>query len=130
MFPRASSARGNSCGYTLIASTMRVPNATNGKSAASKTLRRWEPNRVQRSAFSAKERMSNPLLRPNDPRFQKPEVRDIAGKNRFGESTTESPPPASDSVYSAATTSDEARPFVPRYEVQQHSRPTILFILA
>src|SRR2546423_975245 len=74
--------------------------------------------------------MSNPLLRPNDPRFQKPDIHDTDGKNRFGDSGKEqSPAPGSDGFY-AATTTDEARPFVPQYQVQQQSRPRLLFTLA
>ena len=40
--------------------------------------------------------MSNPLIKPDDPRFQRPEIRDAEGKNRFGESeqpVDEAPPP-------------------------------------
>jgi hypothetical protein len=74
--------------------------------------------------------MSNPLLRPNDPRFHKPDIRDQQGKNLFGDGQAEQKPPSGgEDIYSAATT-DEARPFVPQYQVQQHSRPTLLFILA
>lgn len=74
--------------------------------------------------------MSNPLLRPNDPRFQKPAVRDSEGKNRFGETAKDAAaPPVREDIYSAAAT-DEVRPFVPQYDVQQHSRPGLLFILA
>jgi hypothetical protein len=72
--------------------------------------------------------MSNPLLKPNDPRFQKPEVRDPEGQNRFSDgSQRQNPPTASEDLFAAAT--DEARPFIPKYEVQQHSRPTLLFVL-
>jgi len=73
--------------------------------------------------------MSNPLLKPNDPRFQKSDVRDPEGKNRFGDGSPQpNAPTASGDVFSAAAT-DEARPFVPKYAVQQHSRPTLLFVL-
>ncbi|HMC09933.1 MAG TPA: hypothetical protein VKH44_01530 [Pirellulaceae bacterium] len=73
--------------------------------------------------------MSNPLLRPNDPRFQKPDVRDAEGKNRFGESGEKvDSPDAGNEVYAAATT-DEVRPFVPRYDVQQRSRAGLLLFL-
>ncbi len=73
--------------------------------------------------------MSNPLLKPNDPRFQKSDVRDLHGTNRFSDgSPPQTPHAASEGVFSAAAT-DEARPFVPKYEVQQHSRPTLLFVL-
>jgi len=66
--------------------------------------------------------MSNPLIKPNDPRFKKPEILDAEGKNRFGES--EQPveeAPVQYEAYSAGP-SDEARPFVPHYEAQQRSR--------
>ena len=73
--------------------------------------------------------MSNPLLRPNDPRFQKPDVRDAEGKNPFGEAAAEpESPDTGNDVYAAATT-DEVRPFVPQYEVQQRSRPALLLFL-
>ena len=73
--------------------------------------------------------MSNPLLRPNDPRFQRPELRDEAGQNRF---TDDSPPPAgppaeAGDTYAAA--SGDARPFQPRYEAQQPTRTGLLFLL-
>jgi hypothetical protein len=73
--------------------------------------------------------MSNPLLRPNDPRFQKPDVRNAAGKNQFGESQqTAVTPPGGSEVFAAAA-SDEARPFVPRYEAQQQPRTGLLLLL-
>lgn len=74
--------------------------------------------------------MSNPLLRPNDSRFQKPEVRDAAGQNRFAEGgeAGESSAPAAD-VYSVSV-ADEARPFQPKYEVQQAPRWGMLLLLA
>jgi len=66
--------------------------------------------------------MSNPLIKPNDPRFRQPDIRDAEGKNRFGESEqpVEEAPPQYE-IYSAGT-SDEARPFLPQYEAQQRSR--------
>lgn len=73
--------------------------------------------------------MSNPLLKPNDPRFQKPEIHDPSGKNRFGEGPPpEQPPQAQSQVYAAAAT-EEARPFVPRYEAQQQPRTGLLLVL-
>jgi hypothetical protein len=73
--------------------------------------------------------MSNPLIKPNDPRFQKPDIRDPGGKNRFGESEqpTEEAPPQHE-AYSAGA-SDEARPFVPHYEAQQRSRSRMWLVL-
>src|SRR2546423_838584 len=72
--------------------------------------------------------MSNPLLRPNDPRFQKPDIRDEVGKNRFGESDQPADAAASDGNY-AASAADKERPFVPRYEVQQQPRTGLLLLL-
>jgi hypothetical protein len=72
--------------------------------------------------------MSNPLLRPNDPRFQKPEIRDASGQNRFGESQQPEADSPSESQY-AAGASDVERPFVPRYEVQQQPRTALLLLL-
>jgi hypothetical protein len=72
--------------------------------------------------------MSNPLLRPNDPRFQKPDVRGPGGQNRFAEDAQATKPAASGDVFAAAAI-DDARPFVPRYEVQQQPRTPLLFLL-
>lgn len=78
--------------------------------------------------------MSNPLLKPNDPRFQKPDVRDAGGQNRFGDeqhaaksSATDSPAAASDLFATAAA--GEARPYEPKYEVQQKARVGTLTLL-
>jgi len=65
--------------------------------------------------------MSNPLLRPNDPRFQKPQIRDEVGKNRFGEAEEQTEPQAGTDILAAPAT-DEARPFVPTYEATQEPR--------
>jgi hypothetical protein len=73
--------------------------------------------------------MSNPLLRPNDPRFQRPDVRDPAGKNPFGEGEQPAEAPQNESNGYAAAATDEARPFVPRYEAQQQSRTGLLLLL-
>ena|SRR5438874_1233908 len=74
--------------------------------------------------------MSNPLLKPNDPRFQKPDLRNPEGKNRFADGSQEQKPPASsEDIFSAAAT-DEARPFTPKYEAQLHTRPILLFVLS
>src|SRR3954466_5911928 len=73
--------------------------------------------------------MSNPLIKPNDPRFQKPQIHDAAGKNRFGDGAqpVDEAPPMYE-AYSAGA-SDEARPFVPQYEAQQRSRGGLWLIL-
>jgi hypothetical protein len=73
--------------------------------------------------------MSNPLLRPNDPRFQRPELRDEAGQNRFtddSEPQTDAPPAA---VNNFAAAAGEERPFQPRYEAQQPARTGLLYLL-
>ena len=73
--------------------------------------------------------MSNPLLRPNDPRFQQPDMRDAQGKNQFAESADELvDASAADEVYAAAAETGE-RPYEPKYEVQQRSRAGLLLFL-
>lgn len=73
--------------------------------------------------------MSNPLLRPNDSRFQQPDIRDAAGKNRFGD---ENPPnavvPVVSDVYTASS-SEDAQPFAAQFPVQQASRANLLMFL-
>jgi hypothetical protein len=73
--------------------------------------------------------MSNPILRPNDPRFQRPDVRDVAGNNRFGDENApaDSAPTTAD-VY-AVSAGDDAKPFTPQYSVQQASRASLLLFL-
>ena len=73
--------------------------------------------------------MSNPLLRPNDPRFNKPSVQDQAGKNRFGDDQPAAPSPEGVELFAAAA-SDEPRPYVPKYDAQQAPRTRLLTILA
>jgi hypothetical protein len=73
--------------------------------------------------------MSNPLLRPNNPRFKRADVRDAAGRNPFAEGDEAlEKPKAGGGTYSSSAT-DDARPFVPRYEVQQRSRAGMLLFL-
>jgi hypothetical protein len=72
--------------------------------------------------------MSNPLLKPSDPRFQKPDMRDAEGKNRFGEGERPVEAPQAEAEVYAAAAVDEARPFVPRYEAQQQPRAGLLFL--
>src|SRR5437868_249819 len=83
--------------------------------------------------------MSNPLLRPNDPRFAKPSPFDAEGKNKFSEdkeivaakalgadgSMLEDAP--SDNIYSSSAASN---PYQPRYEVSQSHRGGLLLGLA
>jgi hypothetical protein len=73
--------------------------------------------------------MPNPLLNPNDPRFQRPEIRDAAGQNPFADRN--SPPDRatqSDDVYAAAV-ADGAKPFAAQFSVQQASRAGLLLFL-
>lgn len=72
--------------------------------------------------------MSNPLLKPNDPRFRQPAMRDEAGTNRFGEEVEQGSEgrPGGDAF---ATASGDARPYDPQYEVQQPARSGMLFVL-
>ncbi len=85
--------------------------------------------------------MSNPLLRPNDPRFTKPSVFNAAGENVFSEanevvaakvvaadgSTEETEQVADENVYSGSA---ESTPYQPRFEVSQSSRGVLLMVLA
>jgi hypothetical protein len=73
--------------------------------------------------------MSNPLLRPSDDRFQRPDVRDAGGKNRFSDeaSAAGADLPANDAYASSA--SDEAQPYAARYSVQQTSHATFFLFL-
>src|SRR6186997_1034189 len=72
--------------------------------------------------------MSNPLLRPNDPRFQKPDLRDAAGKNQFAEGS-ELRSDSESTLNAFAPSGDaESRPYLPEYGAQQHSRSSILLL--
>src|SRR5688500_8664478 len=80
--------------------------------------------------------MSNPLLRPNDPRFTKPNPLDAEGKNLFSEGNevvtaaavnADGSTAASENIYSGSA---ESNPDQPRYEVSQTHRGTLLMVLA
>jgi hypothetical protein len=78
--------------------------------------------------------MSNPLLKPNDPRFQKPQVE--AEANPFAESPAErasagGPGSAVEeqNVFAPAAGAGDDRPFVPAYTAQQQPRFPILLVL-
>jgi hypothetical protein len=73
--------------------------------------------------------MSNPLLKPEDPRFRKPELRDEAGQNRFAEEEAAKAGEDSKSGDAFATASGDARPFDPRYEAHQTPRTALLYLL-
>lgn len=73
--------------------------------------------------------MSNPLLRPGDPRFQKPTVVDPTGANRFAEAPevaeTEG---AGVDQYSAGGSLD--KPYQPEFEATARPRGSLLLVLA
>ena len=80
--------------------------------------------------------MSNPLLRPNDPRFTKPSLLDAQGKNLFSEGDEvvaakvvgdDDPVAADENVYSPSA---ESIPYQPRFEVSQSHRGVLLLVLA
>jgi hypothetical protein len=85
--------------------------------------------------------MSNPLLKPGDPRFAKPSPIDAAGQNRFAEldeveataveqtgDQTSDAKTAAD-IY-AATPAGSQLPFQPQYETTAPSRERLLLVLA
>jgi len=76
--------------------------------------------------------MSNPLIRPNDPRFQKPSIVDAAGQNRFAEGQESGEAGGEGGVGDAfaAGASVGERPYQPRYEVTQQSRGGVLLTIA
>lgn len=80
--------------------------------------------------------MSNPLLKPNDPRFTRPSPFDGTGKNRFSEenevvraaAVNEDGSTAADgNIYSGSA---ESAPYQPRFEVSQRHRGVLLMVLA
>lgn len=73
--------------------------------------------------------MSNPLLRPNDPKFQRPDLRDEAGQNRFSEDSAPEADPPAETANNYATAAGDVRPFEPRYEVQQQARTGLFYLL-
>ncbi len=83
--------------------------------------------------------MSNPLLKPGDPRFAKPPVTDSAGQNRFAErdpaeqerqeAEAIGDSAASGTAYSATAASSEL-PYQPQYETTAPSREPLLLTLA
>lgn len=73
--------------------------------------------------------MSSPLLRPDDPRFKKPDPRDEQGKNRFADPDAVAPAePPSDNLFAAAATGE--RPYQPEYLATSQSRGMLLLVLA
>lgn len=78
--------------------------------------------------------MSNPLLKPGDPRFVRPTIVDAEGKNRFGDDEQAAEGSAAEGqqrdVYAVTAASAESRPYEPRYETTAPSRGAWLLILA
>lgn len=75
--------------------------------------------------------MSNPYLRPNDPRFSKPSVTDADGKNRFsdGDQRPDDPAKATGNLFAAGPGTTD-KPYQPRYETTVQSRGIFLLVLA
>jgi hypothetical protein len=80
--------------------------------------------------------MSNPLLRPNDPRFAKPSPFDPDGTNKFSEGkevvtakavNEDGSTAPDDNIYSGSA---ESNPYQPRFEVSQNHRGVLLLVLA
>ena len=79
--------------------------------------------------------MSNPLLRPGDPRFVKPSIHDAQGKNLFAEpgetqGAANDPGAAASSETNLYAPSMESVPYQPRYVVSQKHRGVLLMVLA
>ena len=81
--------------------------------------------------------MSNPLLRPNDPRFARPSPFDPDGTNKFSEAkevvaakavNEDGSADPDDNLYSGG--SAESSPYQPRYELSQSHRGVLLLVLA
>jgi hypothetical protein len=73
--------------------------------------------------------MSNPLLRPNDPRFRKPDIRDAEGKNQFADGRHPADEAQTKADLYAAAATDDPRPYEPKYEVHQQPRSGLLLVL-
>ncbi|QDU28324.1 hypothetical protein ETAA8_34240 [Anatilimnocola aggregata] len=78
--------------------------------------------------------MSNPLLRPDDPRFRKQQISQADGANPYaeGDGVLEAEADAAstrDKNSFAAPASSGGRPFVPQYEVTADHRAGLLLIL-
>jgi hypothetical protein len=74
--------------------------------------------------------MSNPLLKPNDPRFQKPSIADAAGQNRFAEGAAPDGAKEGAGDAFAAGAAADVRPYQPQYEVTQQPRSRMLLWIA
>ena len=80
--------------------------------------------------------MSNPLLKPNDPRFQRPVLQDGEGKSRFSEPADDrtqdaaAAPAADGNIFAARTQAGGEKPYQPQYETTLRHRGTLLLTLA
>jgi hypothetical protein len=77
--------------------------------------------------------MSNPILKPTDPRFVRPSLVDAEGKSRFADpdapaATKNSEPTDSSGVFATSAASSE-QPYTPRYETTAASRGIWLLVL-
>jgi hypothetical protein len=75
--------------------------------------------------------MSNPILKPNDPRFARPVILDGAGNNRFcdPEQAAEGAPKSPAGIFYASPAASD-QPYEPRYEQTAPSRGAWLLVLA
>ena len=88
------------------------------------------------SAISVAIPMSNPLIKPNDPRFQNRDPRDALGKNLFAEpaevleqssaGSSEGPP----NLYATQAAASTEKPYQPEYLTTQPHRGMLLLVLA
>lgn len=74
--------------------------------------------------------MSNPILKPGDPRFKQPSIVDGSGQNRFADADSDEQAAQGGGDMYAATQATSERPFEPRYETTAPSRGVILLVLA
>lgn len=77
--------------------------------------------------------MSNPLIKPNDPRFQNRGPLDDQGQNRFAEPAdlaAQTLPTATENNLFAASAPSDERPFEPEYQTTLAHRGMLLLILA
>lgn len=80
--------------------------------------------------------MSNPLLKPNDSRFQRPVLQDGEGKSRFTDPADDqladaaSATPTDGNIFAARTHAAGEKPYQPQYETTHRHRGTLLLTLA
>lgn len=75
--------------------------------------------------------MSNPILKPNDPRFTKPPLVDATGKNRFGDQEqAEAKEEKPADVFTVTPGSAGEQPYQPRFETTARSRGGVLLVVA